>query len=89
MSHVDDASHLKSAAIEKGLRVRDTKSHPTATRFVISLGHEIDTERLYVHASPNKISITIDLTDGATEILSYEQALERIDPTLDDVADTE
>ena len=63
--------------------------HEAATRFVIALEHETDAERLYVHASPHRISITIDLTDGATEMLSYEQALERIDRTLDDVTDSE
>ena len=79
MGNVDEAAKLKEAAVDHGLRVRDKISHPTATRFVVALDHDEDPERLYVHASPNKISITIDLTDGASDDLSYEEALKRIE----------
>lgn len=83
MSNVDEAARLKAVAVEHGLRVRDRFSHPTASRFVVVLDHDPDPERLYVHASPNKISITIDLTDGATDDLTYDQALERIRKAVD------
>ncbi len=55
-----------------------------ATRFVIALDHETDANRLYVHASPNKISITVDLTEGTSDALTYEQALEKIRETIDE-----
>ena len=80
MGNVDDAGRLKALAVKQGLRVRDRNSHPSATRFVVALDHGPETDRLYVHASPNKIAITIDLTDGATEMLSFEEAILRVDP---------
>ena len=78
MSNVDDAAALKAEAEKVGLRVRDRISHPTASRFVITLDHGTDADHLYVHASPNKISITVDLTDGATDSLTLEEALRRV-----------
>jgi len=81
VSNVDDAADLKAVAIENGLGVRDKISHPSVERFVIVLDHETDGDRLYVHASPNKISITVDLTD-ASDGLTYEQALKKIRETI-------
>ncbi len=78
MSNFDDAAELRDAAESSGLRVRDRLSHPKASRFVIALDHGTDVDRLMVHASPNQIHISLDLTDGTSEPLSHEQALEKI-----------
>ena len=83
VSNVDDAAKLKAVAIEYGLGVRDKISHSSAERFVIVLDNQTDGDRLYVHASPNKISITVDLTD-ASDGLTYEQALEKIRETINE-----
>jgi hypothetical protein len=83
VSNVEDAADLKAVAIERGLGVRDKISHPSVERFVIVLDHETDGDRLYVHASPNKISITVDLTEDL-DGLTYEQALERIRETINE-----
>lgn len=83
VSNLDDAAKLKAVAIDYGLGVRDKISHPAAERFVIVLDHETDGDRLYVHASPNKISITVDLTDAA-DGLTYEQALGKIRATINE-----
>jgi hypothetical protein len=83
VSNVDDAAKLKAVAIDYGLGVRDKISHPSAERFVIVLDHETDGDRLYVHASPNKISITVDLTD-ASDGLTYKQALDKIRETINE-----
>ncbi len=83
VSNVEDAADLKAVAIEHGFGVWDRISHPSVERFVIALDHETDGDRLYVHASPNKISITVDLTDDR-DGLTYEQALERIRETINE-----
>jgi hypothetical protein len=78
VSNIDDAAELKDVAEGLGLRVSDKRSHPTASRFVIALDHGTDADRLLVHASPNKIWITLDLTDGTSDPLTHEQALQKM-----------
>jgi len=86
VGNVDDAAELKGTAEDLGLRVRDRLSHPSASRFVIALDDGTDADRLFVHASPNQISITLDLTDGTSDSLSHEQALQKMNETIDEQA---
>ncbi|MEA1903808.1 MAG: hypothetical protein U9N56_09805 [Actinomycetota bacterium] len=78
MSHVQDAAELKAVAEDFGLRVSDLRSSEATSRFVIALDHGTDSDRVFVHASPTRMSISLDLTDGASEALSYDEALEKM-----------
>ena len=84
VGNVDDAAKLKREAEDLGLRVRDRLSHPTASRFVIALDDGPDADHLFVHASPNQISITLDLTDGTSDALTHDQALQKMHEAIDE-----
>lgn len=78
MGNIEDAAELKAVASDFGLRVNDLRANPTTERFVIALDHGTEANRVYVHASPTRISISLDLTDGASKPLSYDEALEQM-----------
>lgn len=78
MSHIEDADELKAVAQDIGLRVRDLRTSPSASRFTVALEDGVDADRVYVHASPTRMTITLDLSDGESQALSYEAALERM-----------
>ena len=76
MGNLEDADELREVARDFGLRVNDLRSVPSTERFVIALDDGTDTDRVYVHASPARISISLDLTDGDSKALTYDEALE-------------
>ena len=76
MSHLDDADELRAVAQDFGLRVNNLRSVPSTNRFVVALEEGTDTDRMYIHASPTKITISLDQMDGESRKLTYEQALE-------------
>lgn len=76
MGHLDDAGELRAVAKDFGLRVHDLRSVPSTDRFVIALDDGTDSDRVYVHASPTRISISLDLTDGDSKAITYDEALE-------------
>lgn len=78
MGHVEDAQELKAVAEDFGLRVNELRANAPTERFVIALDHGTDADRVYVQASPIRMTISLDLTDGASEALSYDEALERM-----------
>ncbi len=83
MSHIEDADELKAVAQDFGLRVSDLRTNLSASRFTIALDDGVDADRVYVHASPARITITLDLSDGVSQTLSYEAALERMLEAID------
>lgn len=83
MSHIDDADELKAVAEDFGLRVSELGTNPSAHRFSVALDEGVDADRVYVHASPARLTITLDLSDGASESLSYDEALERMLEAID------
>ncbi len=83
MSHIEDADELKAVAQDFGLRVNELRTNPSAHRFSVALDDGVDADRVYVHASPIRITITLDLSDGASESLSYEEALEHMLQAID------
>ena len=78
MGHIEDAEELKAVASDFGLRVNELRANPQTERFIIALDPGTDADRVYVHASPTRISISLDLTDGASEAISYDEALEKM-----------
>jgi len=78
MSPIEDADELKAVAQDFGLRVADLRTSPTASRFTVALDDGVDADRVYVHASPLRITITLDLSDGESQTLTYDSALERM-----------
>ncbi|MEE8375119.1 MAG: hypothetical protein V3S26_02215 [Acidimicrobiia bacterium] len=78
MSHIDDAHELKAVAQDFGLRVNDLRTNPSASRFTVALNEGVDADRVYVHASETRLTITLDLSDGKSRTLSYDAALERM-----------
>ena len=78
MGHLEEAEELKAVAEDFGLRVNELRANPQTERFVIALDDGTDADRVYVHASPTRITISLDLTDGASEALSYDGALEKM-----------
>ena len=78
MGHLEDADELKAVAEDFGLRVNDLRSVPSTERFVIALDDGTESDRVYVHASPSRIAISLDLIDGDSKSLTYEEALERM-----------
>ncbi|MFV1960374.1 MAG: hypothetical protein ACC658_00945 [Acidimicrobiia bacterium] len=78
MNPIEDADELKAVAQDFGLRVSDLRTGSSASRFTVALDDGVDADRVYVHASPARITITLDLSDGESQSLSYEAALERM-----------
>lgn len=78
MGHLEDADELKAVAKDFGLRVADLRSVPTTERFVIALDEGTESDRVYVHASPTRITISLDETEGNSRAISYDEALERM-----------
>lgn len=78
MGHLEDADELKAVAEDFGLRVNDLRSVPSTERFVIALDEGTVSDRVYVHASQARITISLDLTDGDSKALTYEEALEQM-----------
>ncbi len=78
MSHVDEAHELKAVAQDFGLRVTDLRTNPSATRFTVALNKGVEADRVYVHASETRLTITLDLSDGQSRPLSYDAALEKM-----------
>jgi hypothetical protein len=78
MGSIEDAAELKAVAEDFGLRVHELRANPATSRFIIALDHGVDSDRVYVHASPTKMTISLDLSDGASESLSFDGALEKL-----------
>ncbi len=78
MSPIEDADELKAVAQDFGLRVSDLRTSLKASRFTVALDDGVDADRVYVHASPTRITITLDLSDGESQTLTYDAALERM-----------
>ena len=78
MSHVEEAIELRTVAHDFGLRVNQLPSDRSVSRFTVALDDGVNTDRVYVHASPTRITITLDLSDGESQSLSYDAALERM-----------
>ena len=76
MSHLDEADELKEIARDFGLRVHDLRAVPQTNRFVVALNDEDEPDRVYVHASLTRLSISLDLVEGESKPLTYEEALE-------------
>ena len=83
MSHIEDADELKAVAQDFGLRVSELRTNSSASRFTVALEDGVDADRVYVHASPTRITITLDLSDGESQPLSYDAALERMLEAID------
>jgi hypothetical protein len=78
MGHIEEADQLKEVAKDFGLRVNELRSMPSSNRFVIALDHGTDADRVYVQASPTRITISLDQIEGDSKPLSYEEALETL-----------
>jgi len=78
VSHVDEAHELKAVAQDFGLRVTDLRCGPSTSRFTVALDEGVEADRVYVHASPSRITITLDLSEGKSRPLSYDAALEKM-----------
>jgi len=78
MGHIEEADQLKEVAKDFGLRINELRSMPSTHRFVIALDHGTDTDRVYVQASPTRITISLDQIEGESKPLSYEEALETL-----------
>lgn len=76
MGHIEEADELKNVAKDFGLRVHELRSMPSANRFVIALDHGTDADRVYVQASPTRITISLDQIEGDSRPISYDEALE-------------
>lgn len=84
MSHIDEADELKAVAQDFGLRVNDLRTNLSANRFTVALNDGVDADRVYVHASRARLTITLDLSDGDSKPLSYDGALEKMLEAIDD-----
>ena len=79
MSHIDDAAELRAVALDIGLRVHDLRTnHPSVSRYSIALEPGVESDRIYVHASPTRISISLDRNDAASQTLTSDEALEQM-----------